>query len=241
MNYELVYRQLITKGLERGLDKKKLDFYTERHHIIPRCMKGSDDDSNIVLLTAREHYIAHKLLIYIYPQCTGLIYALHRLCKDKIDRNISSREYQRIKILHSIARKEAMLGGKNPTKGKKAWNSGKKLSLEIINKIRASSIGIKKPGTGNALRGRKRPTETVEKSAKSNTGLTRSIESKINIRNGQRTKPHWKFEDQLKLLWISYGKITSKPFRRISIEHGYPDVDYNGMIKSWIRSINEEK
>jgi hypothetical protein len=41
---------------------RELDCYTERHHIIPLCMGGSDDKENLVTLTAREHYIAHLLL-----------------------------------------------------------------------------------------------------------------------------------------------------------------------------------
>lgn len=34
----------------------------EKHHIIPKSLGGSDDESNIVKLTPREHYICHKLL-----------------------------------------------------------------------------------------------------------------------------------------------------------------------------------
>jgi hypothetical protein len=41
---------------------RELDCYTEKHHIIPRCMGGSNDKENLVTLTAREHYIAHLLL-----------------------------------------------------------------------------------------------------------------------------------------------------------------------------------
>lgn len=36
--------------------------YGERHHIIPKFCGGSNDKSNIVLLTARNHYRCHKLL-----------------------------------------------------------------------------------------------------------------------------------------------------------------------------------
>lgn len=39
-----------------------IDGYTERHHIIPKSMGGLDDNDNLVILTAREHYIAHLLL-----------------------------------------------------------------------------------------------------------------------------------------------------------------------------------
>ncbi len=42
-----------------------LSCYTEKHHIIPRSCGGSDDKSNLVKLTAREHFIVHLLLTKI--------------------------------------------------------------------------------------------------------------------------------------------------------------------------------
>ena len=41
------------------------DEYYESHHIIPKSIGGSDINSNLVLLTYREHIIAHYLLIKI--------------------------------------------------------------------------------------------------------------------------------------------------------------------------------
>ena len=58
MNYKNIYNNIISKAQLRD----KLDGYTERHHIIPRSFGGSDDDSNIVTLTAREHFLAHYCL-----------------------------------------------------------------------------------------------------------------------------------------------------------------------------------
>jgi len=40
--------------------------YTEVHHIKPRSLGGSDDKSNLVRLSYREHYAAHHLLIKIH-------------------------------------------------------------------------------------------------------------------------------------------------------------------------------
>lgn len=36
--------------------------YTEKHHIIPRSLGGTNELSNIVSLTARQHFICHMLL-----------------------------------------------------------------------------------------------------------------------------------------------------------------------------------
>jgi hypothetical protein len=42
---------------------RTLEGYSEKHHIIPRSMGGSDGADNLVRLTAREHYICHLLLV----------------------------------------------------------------------------------------------------------------------------------------------------------------------------------
>lgn len=70
MNYEAIYEKLIIRAKDR-----KLEGYVERHHIIPRCLKGTDDSFNIVLLTPEEHYLAHLLLVKIHPHNRSLIYA----------------------------------------------------------------------------------------------------------------------------------------------------------------------
>lgn len=67
MNYQKIYCQLIHKRKHEHvlakLDKTDPDYvYVEEHHIVPRCIGGSDDKSNLVNLTGREHFIAHKLL-----------------------------------------------------------------------------------------------------------------------------------------------------------------------------------
>lgn len=65
MDYLKIYKDLINK---RKLNKyiKTRFFYVEQHHIIPKCMNGTDDADNLVYLTPREHYIAHALLYKIY-------------------------------------------------------------------------------------------------------------------------------------------------------------------------------
>lgn len=67
MNYKRHYDLLITRGKNRMLDG-----YVEKHHIIPRCMGGTDDVENLVQLTPEEHYLAHQLLIKMYPDVRGL-------------------------------------------------------------------------------------------------------------------------------------------------------------------------
>lgn len=55
--------------------------YYEKHHIIPRCIGGSDNELNLVLLTAREHFLAHYLLCKIYG---NTIHSYKLLCSSCI-------------------------------------------------------------------------------------------------------------------------------------------------------------
>lgn len=59
-----LYEELVELGKTRKLGKTE---YSERHHILPRCMGGTDGDDNLVTFTALEHIVAHILLYRMYP------------------------------------------------------------------------------------------------------------------------------------------------------------------------------
>lgn len=63
MNYLNIYKQLIQKRLNQPATTQ----YVQKHHIVPRSIDPSKtyDKNNIVVLSAREHYIAHALLVKI--------------------------------------------------------------------------------------------------------------------------------------------------------------------------------
>lgn len=60
MNYTSLYQQLINYRLNTPPD---ITDYYEIHHILPKCLGGDNSDGNLVKLTAREHFIAHWLLV----------------------------------------------------------------------------------------------------------------------------------------------------------------------------------
>lgn len=70
MNYQKIYDSLIERGKTRVLNT-----YKERHHIVPRCVGGTDDVENLVYLTPEEHYVAHQLLVKIYNGNLSLVKA----------------------------------------------------------------------------------------------------------------------------------------------------------------------
>ena len=75
MDYAAHYERLMSRGRQRGLS----DCYFERHHVLPRCMGGSDHHSNIVRLTPEEHYVAHQLLVKMHPRNGKLVYAVRAM------------------------------------------------------------------------------------------------------------------------------------------------------------------
>ncbi len=48
--------------MQNARQRKRLGCYSERHHITPRSLGGADEARNLVLLTFREHFLAHWLL-----------------------------------------------------------------------------------------------------------------------------------------------------------------------------------
>jgi hypothetical protein len=96
MNYQLCYTNLTESRRLRGLDKDLLDGYYEVHHILPRSLGGSNDESNLVLLTAREHFIAHQLLTKFTTGSARrkMLHALARMAWLKDKRKLKSRQYE---------------------------------------------------------------------------------------------------------------------------------------------------
>ena len=71
--------------------------YTERHHIVPKSLGGSNDASNLVALTAREHFVCHRLLTKMIAgdNRIKMLRALNAFSinSKKNPRNLTSRQY----------------------------------------------------------------------------------------------------------------------------------------------------
>jgi len=102
MNYQRIYNQIIERARTR-----QIEGYVEKHHIIPRCIGGLDNKSNIIQLTAREHFICHMLLCEIYPNESKLKHALFLMSigKQKVKNKhykVSNRTYERLKLEYAL-------------------------------------------------------------------------------------------------------------------------------------------
>lgn len=93
MNYALAYERLIAKARARV----RVDGYSELHHVLPRSLGGTDDSSNLVSLTSKEHFVAHMLLAKMHG---GTMWTALMIMKGNKNRYCNLR-------LFEIARKHA--------------------------------------------------------------------------------------------------------------------------------------
>jgi len=108
MDYKKIYDSLIERGKSRVLD-----CYTERHHIVPKCLGGSNDANNLVDLTPEEHYVAHQLLVKIYPKN----HALARAATMMVVNRPSNKMYGWIRRRFSLAQSIEQSGDGNSQYG----------------------------------------------------------------------------------------------------------------------------
>jgi hypothetical protein len=164
MNYQRIHDQIIDRARTR-----KLTGYKERHHIIPRCMGGDNSAENLVDLTAREHFIIHKLLCEIFPTEQKLQFAIwsmihfrHKTHERKYI--LSNREYEYYRTLVSRAKSKQL--------------SGKPLS------------DIHKQRISQSLKGKLKTEETKQKLRDANLGktYTRSEEYRKKLSEANKGK-----------------------------------------------------
>jgi hypothetical protein len=104
MDYKKIYDTIVEVALIRATSKHEaisILGYVECHHIIPFCLGGINEKTNLVYLSAREHYVAHQLLVKIYPNEKKLIYAANMMTVDKTGGRVNNRKYEWIKRKHA--------------------------------------------------------------------------------------------------------------------------------------------
>ena len=138
---------------------KERNPYFEDHHIIPKCFQGSNKKENKVLLLAREHFIAHKLLVEMYEdgwKKDKMIQALWNMCrKGKNQKRIyTAKEYEEVRILFAQFQSKFMKNFKPTEETKKKQSkslTGKKrapFTIEHKNNLSKSMMGEKNPNFG---------------------------------------------------------------------------------------------
>jgi len=202
MNYQKHYNILIERARTRTLPE---NIYIEHHHIIPKCTGGSNNKSNIVKLTAEEHYVAHQLLVKIYPNEKGLVYAVSMMtCGSHKNHRNTNKSYGWLRRKFSAARK----GFKHSEESKLKMSiahTGKKLSKEHKQKI--SEIQKGKKGTPLSV-------DHKEKLRKANLGKKASDKTKEKIRQSSIGRKH-SLETKFKISQANKGKKISKKTKEL--------------------------
>lgn len=98
MDYKRIYEELIE---HRKMLPKLEGVYYERHHIVPRCMGGGDEDDNLIYLTYEDHFMSHMLLAKAYGGKLWFAAAAMKLPK-KHGREIRHRR------MFAVAKREAV-------------------------------------------------------------------------------------------------------------------------------------
>jgi len=183
--YTKIYFRIINNAKER-----ELVTYTEKHHIIPKSLGGTNSIDNLVKLTAREHFICHWLLTKMVNKLfrPKMMYALYMMRsksvnhKTRYSTKITAKVYEKYKREHAE-------NSRNLNKGKTPKNKGKKLEGIELEKQRARTKNRRKLSPEeNAVRiakivatntGRKQSQETKDKISKSLTGKKKEPKSEI--------------------------------------------------------------
>jgi hypothetical protein len=154
--YSRWYDQIVKNAQTRVIQG-----YTERHHIQPRSLGGADDKSNLVDLTAREHFVCHWLLTKMtagedhYKMLNALrMMRAEKAGQQRYDTAITSRVYESIKQKYSQLQSKRIRGEKNPMWGRthteearraiSEKNTGKRPSEEQVARQVAAQTGRKR-------------------------------------------------------------------------------------------------
>ena len=171
--------------------------YTEIHHIIPKSLGGTNLKNNLVNLTAKEHFVCHRLLTRMTAGAAKrkMVYAQNMMLAKTPDQKriaVNANTYKQIKEEFSKI---------NPFNDpawqlKKGGNArkGVKRSAEAIENIKASWTPERRANASISSKGRKNPrtpewTEKIRIANLGKTGKLWSEEAKLHQSLKMKGKP----------------------------------------------------
>ena len=180
MNYEMHYNKLIESRKLLKRSSKKDGIYYEVHHIIPKCLDGSNDKNNLIKLTAKEHYLAHLLLYKMAKDKDEKIklgFAFSAFFLDENKRKLTAKQYEKIRIIAANITSLTMKGVKKSETHceslKESWKKRKdspkfletkqKMSDSAKARVRNPLSEETKKKISDRLKGKKKSKEHIEK------------------------------------------------------------------------------
>lgn len=228
MDYQKIYNNITRRGQNRILEG-----YSEKHHIVPRCMGGTDEVTNLVSLTPEEHYLCHLLLVKIHPKNIRLVRAAMFMVSsnDNVKRN--NKAYGWLKRQYS----EYMRGPNNPQKinpikGEQHYAFGKKLPPDHFTEKGKKVLADKMLGNKNPCAG---------------------IKPWKHPRTTDVTLALWKRANEIYDIWIThdmpsycklFGLVMGKKYHWQNKSHGKEIGPYMNMVKyfrnGWVPTQDTE-
>ena len=228
MDYQKIYNNITRRGQNRILEG-----YSEKHHIVPRCMGGTDEVTNLVSLTPEEHYLCHLLLVKIHPKNIRLVKVAMFMVSstDNVKRN--NKAYVWLKRQYS----EYMRGPNNPQKinpikGEQHYAFGKKLPPDHFTEKGKKVLADKMLGNKNPCAG---------------------IKPWKHPRTTDVTLALWKRANEIYDIWIThdmpsycklFGLVMGKKYHWQNKSHGKEIGPYMNMVKyfrnGWVPTQDTE-
>lgn len=193
--HQRVHDQIIDRGRRRDLPSKGPKGFN-RHHIVPRSMGGTNEPSNLVDLTHREHFIIHWLLKRIHGGKMATAFWLMCQKNNPTGHRPTSSQYEWARRSHSNRVSERFKGRPCPMKGRKHTSEARanmsKSKKGIPRGPRAPLTSEHKSKLSKSLKGRPSPMkgnrhteEAKRRMSMSRTGFkhaSETIEVMVNRR-----------------------------------------------------------
>jgi hypothetical protein len=222
MDYQKIYNTLITRGQNRILEG-----YSEKHHIVPRCIGGTDEITNLVSLTPEEHYLCHLLLVKIHPNNIRLVRAAMFMTSSNTNLQRNNKVYGWLKREMSVY----MQGPNNPSTLNGTWNKG---ITGYKNKVNFSDASKK-----------------MFSQRMKNKNPCAGVKPWNHPRATDVTRALWKRADEIYNLWISNNKPSYCKLYGLSMNKKYNWKDdgkeagpFMNMVKyfrsGWIPTQDQE-
>jgi len=179
MDYKKIHDSLIERAKNRVIEE-----YTEKHHIIPRCMGGGNEKENIVRLTPEEHFLVHQLLIKIYPNNHRLTFAVDMMCASSSNhsgRRVNNKRFGwlRRRVSESLKKEnidpQTLIARSNSLKGRIISPEARAKLSEINKKENLSPETLAKRAKANDARKGKKLSEETKMRMSASSNRKRSV------------------------------------------------------------------